>query len=848
MKKRILAVVLTLVLIMGLFPITVSAAKEIKYMDWDDSSKTLVEKTATAEKLTAETNVENIAGWYYVDGDVEINTLIKVSYYGTAHIILTAGSKLTASQGIDVSAGWDTYLYIYGQADGSGELVANGEINCTMGSLAINGGTVTANNGIHCERGAAAGFIMINGGNVTATGGTNSVGIGNNTSKQSDATKQIIINGGTVTAIGGNGPSGENGAAGIVGKVTINGGTVTATGGKASAGNVNKVAAGIVGHDGSHFSGKGVTINGGTVTATGITGDFSVYALGKITASYDYSGGDSDAVSLEDYMTERDYFHYIHIEPRTKDDVAYMDWDSEKKEWVEKTVSAVKIDPQITALADGCWYYVDGSVDKWDDMYYNYYPIRTEGTAYIILTDGCEFTVGAGIEVPSGKSLLIYGQESGTGKLNVTGSISDGIGIGGHGSSTVTINGGIVCIDCYCSIGIGGDGSTVTINGGTVTAIGGGNAPGIGSSYGVNEGTITITGGTVTISGSTKATNVAIENINATVQTSTDGVNWSDWDGKTDLGTFKYLKLTAAHTHTHTLNKVEAKDATCTEDGISTTYYVCEGEGSCGKYFSDVNGENEISAETAQGYTIGKMGHNFTGNYINYEGNKWAKKCSRCDTYETEKALTGVAVPTAKTNLVYNGDAQTGVEEDTGYTLTGNTAKDAGTYTAIATLENGYIWEDGTTTPKGIPWKIISEAAWHLAERYCDSNEGKGYAMGRQGKLISGNVPSEDIGRTIIPLTQKQLEDIGAAVLLLGNDGETEIEVTLDCAYTYFYQKDKSGNVTKITAESMGYAAFLIIDNNGNGGTINGYGYYRLYNDTLDNFMFDCLFVKPETK
>ena len=301
-------------------------------------------------------------------------------------------------------------------------------------------------------------------------------------------------------------------------------------------------------------------------------------------------------------------------------------------------------------------------------------------------------------------------------------------------------------------------------------------------------------------------------------------------------------------THTHTLNKVEAKDATCTEDGISTTYYVCEGEGSCGKYFSDENGENEISAETAQGYTIGKMGHNFTGNYINYEGNKWAKKCSRCDTYETEKALTGAAVPTAKTNLVYNGEPQTGVEEDTGYTLSGNTATDAGTYTAIATLENGYIWEDGTTAPKEIPWEIISEAAWHLAEQYCDSNEGKGYAMGRQGKLISGNVPSEDIGRTIIPLTQKQLEDIGAAVILLGNDGETEIEVTLGCAYTYFYQKDKSGKVTKITAESMNCAAFLIIDNNGNGGTINGYGYYRLYNNTLDNFMFDCLFVKPETK
>ena len=46
--------------------------------------------------------------------------------------------------------------------------------------------------------------------------------------------------------------------------------------------------------------------------------------------------------------------------------------------------------------------------------------------------------------------------------------------------------------------------------------------------------------------------------------------------------------------------------------------------------------------------------------------------------------------PSAITGLVYNGSAQTGVPAGTGYTITGNTATDAGTHTATATLKSGY--------------------------------------------------------------------------------------------------------------------------------------------------------------
>lgn len=64
-----------------------------------------------------------------------------------------------------------------------------------------------------------------------------------------------------------------------------------------------------------------------------------------------------------------------------------------------------------------------------------------------------------------------------------------------------------------------------------------------------------------------------------------------------------------------------------------------------------------------------------------------------------------ISVPTAIA-LTYNGEEQTGVENGTGYTLEDNTGIDAGTYTAIATLDSGYCWEDGSTEAKRVTWCI----------------------------------------------------------------------------------------------------------------------------------------------
>lgn len=68
-----------------------------------------------------------------------------------------------------------------------------------------------------------------------------------------------------------------------------------------------------------------------------------------------------------------------------------------------------------------------------------------------------------------------------------------------------------------------------------------------------------------------------------------------------------------------------------------------------------------------------------------------------------------IALPTAATGLVFNGSAQTGVPAGKGYTVTGNTATDAGTYVATVRLKDGYAWNDGTIGDLHIRWSIAQK-------------------------------------------------------------------------------------------------------------------------------------------
>ena len=72
----------------------------------------------------------------------------------------------------------------------------------------------------------------------------------------------------------------------------------------------------------------------------------------------------------------------------------------------------------------------------------------------------------------------------------------------------------------------------------------------------------------------------------------------------------------------------------------------------------------------------------------------------------TKDERVKVAKPSAVAGLVYTGAEQAGVEAAEGFALSGATATNAGSYTAVATLKAGFVWDDGSTDPVEIPWSI----------------------------------------------------------------------------------------------------------------------------------------------
>lgn len=78
-------------------------------------------------------------------------------------------------------------------------------------------------------------------------------------------------------------------------------------------------------------------------------------------------------------------------------------------------------------------------------------------------------------------------------------------------------------------------------------------------------------------------------------------------------------------------------------------------------------------------------------------------------TVTVKREPTKIAAPKAVSGLIYDGTPRTGVTAGEGYELADNTATDAGSYTATATLKEGYKWDDGTTAPKTIAWSIAQK-------------------------------------------------------------------------------------------------------------------------------------------
>ena len=250
--KRFLGVLLTLTMIIGLLPVTASAAaNSVSYVDytWNEESKTLSSETKSVDTYTeiTSTTTEMTSGWYVVNGEVTVAE--RMTATGEVHLILADGAHLTASLGITVNEG--NSLYIYGQ---SSDESAMGKLTATTTSSDAAIGSLKLHH---------AGTIVINGGNINASTSGYGAGIGG---AENRGGYQITINAGVVTATSskpsaaiGSGHNGGYGVRGTVHSICINGGvvnaTVTVNGGAAIGG-------------GEGFDGGDITITGGTVTAT----------------------------------------------------------------------------------------------------------------------------------------------------------------------------------------------------------------------------------------------------------------------------------------------------------------------------------------------------------------------------------------------------------------------------------------------------------------------------------------------------------------------------------------------------------------------------------------------------
>ena len=119
-------------------------------------------------------------------------------------------------------------------------------------------------------------------------------------------------------------------------------------------------------------------------------------------------------------------------------------------------------------------------------------------------------------------------------------------------------------------------------------------------------------------------------------------------------------------------------------------------------------GSEQTGVPEGEGYTL--EGHKatdagfYTATATLKNGYKWAD--GSLEPKEITWAIGVVQIPVAIEGLKYTGTEQTGVVENEAYVLTGHKATEVGIHDAIATLNNGFVWPDGTKDAKTIQWSI----------------------------------------------------------------------------------------------------------------------------------------------
>ena len=291
-------------------------------------------------------------------------------------------------------------------------------------------------------------------------------------------------------------------------------------------------------------------------TPTGDAPDYTGTAIARLTITADCDGK-TLASTQAIYSTGQ---------PVT---VAYIKADGTPGE-----ASAIALDGTETSLAAG-WYFVGKDISYTQTL-------TLTGDVNLILADGKTMNVGTsgsrisghGIAREDGadQALTIYGQNAGTGALNVyTGNGNKGIV-----AKAVTINGGNVTTDANgnWATGIKAGDEDITINGGNVSVTATGTSAR--AIYAYNN--VTINGGTVEASGTadgirTDNGDITINGGNVNASGTDYGINASYGNGNITLGWIRPAdRITASSISTGGGGTVAVKDGQALTDGSGHIY------------------------------------------------------------------------------------------------------------------------------------------------------------------------------------------------------------------------------------------------------------------------------------
>ena len=275
----------------------------------------------------------------------------------------------------------------------------------------------------------------------------------------------------------------------------------------------------------------------------------------------------------------------------------------------------------------------------------------------------------------------------------------------------------------------------------------------------------------------------------------------------------------------HDMTAHAAVAATCEDDGNSA-YWSCS---RCGKYFSDANGENVI---TANSWVIDALGHNwdYANAVFNWNGQECQTatvKCTRDASHETTVNVTVTAAA--------------GTGDDEGYWIyTASFTAGGQTYTDVKKVEGHYHdgilfkpWNNATSLPTEaghyyLTCDVTLSSKWYAAPGVTDLCL-NGHSITGQTEL-AGDDPEQ------VVLDLYDCENTGKLTV----SGGTLLNISSNATFNMYGGSvsgcDHSGECIRVMFDTSVFNMYAgSVKNNKGSYIVNGAGHFNMYGGTISN-------------